>query len=274
MVAAAFQVVLPKGLEWACVGIALGSVGGEALAFCYTFTLYLRDRRKRMKNAGKGKGEKVASDVLSIAVPVALSSYLKSALVTLENILIPAGFRKYGADTAQALAQYGMMEAMVMPVLSFPGGVDYLIFLAAGAGGRRMAGNRQESEIDRLTEQTLRGTFLFSLPVATAFILFGEQLGSSIYGNAEAGQMLWVMAPLTPIPLSGYCRGCTAQRDGPATFGAAVFDYRLVPQRLIIIHAAADIRAERVHHRFILHQLCQCSAVDFTADGGHADTFQ
>ena len=199
VVAAAFQVVLPKGLEWACVGIALGSVGGEALTFWYTFVLYLRDRRKRMKNAGKGKGEKVAGDVLSIAVPVALSSYLKSALVTLENILIPAGFRKYGADTTQALAQYGMMEAMVMPVLSFPAALitSFSSLLVPEVAEWRATG--RESEIDRLTEQTLRGTFLFSLPVATAFILFGEQLGSSIYGNAEAGRMLWVMAPLTPI---------------------------------------------------------------------------
>ena len=42
-------------------------------------------------------------------------------------------------------------------------------------------------------------TLLFALPVSAAFICFGEELGGAIYGNPEAGKMLWIMAPLTPI---------------------------------------------------------------------------
>ncbi|MEG2597519.1 MAG: oligosaccharide flippase family protein, partial [Oscillospiraceae bacterium] len=118
IVSVALTFLLPKGMTWACVAIALGSVGGEALAFLYTFTLYMIDRKRRIFKPQKQKS--TTKKVLSITIPVALSSYLRSALVTLENILIPKGFKKYGATGESALAQYGMMEAMVMPILTFP----------------------------------------------------------------------------------------------------------------------------------------------------------
>ncbi len=197
VVSIAFQFVLPNGLEWACTGIALGSVVSEGLTFFYTLTLYLWDKRQRRFSPEKVGA--TAGNVLHIAVPVALSNYLKEALVTLENILIPRGFRKYGADSALALSQYGMMSAMVMPILNFPAALitSFASLLVPEVAEWRATG--RESEIDRLTEQVLRITLLFALPVSALFICFGVQLGSAVYDNRQVGQMLWVMAPLTPI---------------------------------------------------------------------------
>ena len=198
-VAAAFFLFLPDGaeqLERACIGIAAGSVSGEALAFCYTFSLYLR-AKSRVKKADSLRSQ--TRPVLSIAVPVAFSSYLKSALTTVENILIPRGFSRYGADRTLALSQYGMMEAMVMPVLSFPSALitSFSSLLIPEVAQWRAEG--KNAEIDRLTGEALKATFFFALPVSAVFILFGEQIGSAVFGKPEAGRMLWVMAPLTPI---------------------------------------------------------------------------
>lgn len=197
VVALAFQIVLPKGLEWSCVGIALGSVGGEAVAFCYTLTLYLRDKHKRRFQ--KEKCAVMAKPVLAIAGPVALSGYLKASLSSIENILVPRGLRRYGADTATALSQYGLMEAMVMPILNFPAALiaSFSNLLVPEVAEWRATGKTKE--IAKLTGRVLRVTMLFALPVSAAFICFGAELGGAVYGNPEAGKMLWIMAPLTPI---------------------------------------------------------------------------
>ena len=197
VVSIGFLIVLPGGLEYACAAIALGSVGGEALAFLYTLTLYLLDKRKR-----RFKPEKfpdTTKKVLSITVPVALSSYLKSALVTAENILIPRGFRKYGADAAGALAQYGMMEAMVMPILTFPAALltSFSSLLVPEVAESNATGRRHQ--IDLLTSRVLWATMLFALPVTACFICFAEELGMAVYQSSESGEMLRVMAPLVPI---------------------------------------------------------------------------
>lgn len=197
VVAVGFLFLLPDGLEYACAAIALGSAGGEALAFLYTLTLYLLDKRKR--NFKPRKFPDTTRKVLSITVPVALSSYLKSALVTAENILIPRGFRKYGADAAGALAQYGMMEAMVMPILTFPAALltSFSSLLVPEVAESNATGRKKQ--IDRLTGNVLRGTMLFALPVTAVFVCFAEDLGLAVYQSSESGAMLRIMAPLVPI---------------------------------------------------------------------------
>ena len=197
VVSIGFVFLLPGGLEKSCAAIALGSVGGEALAFCYTLALYLRDRKKRAFIPQKHPG--TTRKVLAITVPVALSSYLKSALVTAENILIPRGFRRYGADTGSALAQYGMMEAMVMPILTFPAALltSFSSLLVPEVAESNATG--QKRQIDRLTSKVLWATILFALPVTAAFICFAEELGLAVYQSSESGHMLRVLAPLVPI---------------------------------------------------------------------------
>ncbi len=197
VVSAGLTILLPKGMTWACAAIALGSVGGEALAFLYTLVLYLRDRRKR--NFTPKRQKETTRKVLSITIPVALSSYLRSALVTIENILIPRGFKKYGATGQSALAQYGMMEAMVMPILTFPSAflTSFSSLLVPELAEAAAVGNRRQ--INRLASRVMQLTLFFSLPITAAFIAFGEDLGLAVYQSAEAGAMLRVLAPLVPM---------------------------------------------------------------------------
>ena len=197
VVSAGLTILLPKGMTWACAAIALGSVGGEALAFLYTLVLYLRDRRKR--NFTPKRQKETTRKVLSITIPVALSSYLRSALVTIENILIPRGFKKYGATGQSALAQYGMMEAMVMPILTFPSAflTSFSSLLVPELAEAAAMGNRRQ--INRLASRVMQLTLFFSLPITAAFIAFGEDLGLAVYQSAEAGAMLRVLAPLVPM---------------------------------------------------------------------------
>lgn len=197
VVSVGLTILLPKGMTWACAAIALGSVGGEALAFLYTLVLYLRDRRKR--NFTPKRQKETTRKVLSITIPVALSSYLRSALVTIENILIPRGFKKYGATGQSALAQYGMMEAMVMPILTFPSAflTSFSSLLVPELAEAAAMGNRRQ--INRLASRVMQLTLFFSLPITAAFIAFGEDLGLAVYQSAEAGAMLRVLAPLVPM---------------------------------------------------------------------------
>ena len=197
VVSAGLTILLPKGMTWACAAIALGSVGGEALAFLYTLVLYLRDRRKR--NFTPKRQKETTRKVLSITIPVALSSYLRSALVTIENILIPRGFKKYGATGQSALAQYGMMEAMVMPILTFPSAflTSFSSLLVPELAEAAAVGNRRQ--INRLASRVMQLTLFLSLPITAAFIAFGEDLGLAVYQSAEAGAMLRVLAPLVPM---------------------------------------------------------------------------
>lgn len=197
IVTAGLVVAAPKGMTYACCAIALGSVGGEGLAFCYTLFLYLQDRRRHQFIPRRERG--TTKKVLSITIPVALSSYLKSALVTIENILIPRGFKKYGASGSGALAQYGMMEGMVMPILTFPAAflTSFSSLLVPEIAEARARGNFHQ--INRLASKVFQLTMLFSIPLTALFLCFSHELGEAIYQSEEAGDLLTLLAPLVPL---------------------------------------------------------------------------
>jgi len=58
------------------------------------------------------------ASVLSICIPVALGSYLRTALIAAENLMIPLQFEKYGV--INPVGEYGIIKAMAMSVVMFP----------------------------------------------------------------------------------------------------------------------------------------------------------
>ena len=56
-------------------------------------------------------------------LPVAASAYLRSALTTAENTMIPKMLEKFSGLKETALASYGVVHGMVMPLVFLPSGV-------------------------------------------------------------------------------------------------------------------------------------------------------
>lgn len=193
-----FRLLVPADdLSLACAAAAAGCLGGEAISFFYSLILYLYDRNRRKFTRVSSPG--ITSRMLRITVPVALSSYLKSTLRTIENLLIPLGFRKYGASGSSALAQYGMTEAMVMPILTFPAALltSFASLLVPEMAESRAVGD--EKRISRIVEKAVSSTLIFSAAMTGIFVFFPEQLGFAVYQQPGVGSMLGVLAPLTPL---------------------------------------------------------------------------
>ena len=187
---------LPQGLEAACISVVLGSLGSEVLGCLYLFILYKTEKKKKPVPASQ-KG--VLKKILGISMPIAASFYLRSSLRTAEGILIPSSLERYGLTNGQALAQYGVIVGMSMPVLFFP---TVLLFpvstllvpeiaKSSAAGNRRRVGNT--------VSRVVRLALLLSALCCVVFLLFSGSLGQAIYKSAEAGAVLAILAPLTPL---------------------------------------------------------------------------
>ena len=62
----------------------------------------------------------------AVESPEALNDYLRAGLGTVEQFLIPYGLEKTGSRH-EALAAYGMISAMVFPVLWFPSEIIFAL---------------------------------------------------------------------------------------------------------------------------------------------------
>lgn len=174
--------------------LMLGSTLGEAASFTLTGLCFLRCARGRKRGTPAP-----LRGILRIAVPVVSSSFTRSGLSSLENLLVPRGFRLHGADLADSLSQYGRMQAVAMPVILFPAALvtsmcQLLIPKLA------FAASRGDKETIRNTAgRAIRFTLAFSFFITTLLIVFADPLCRFFFQSAEAGNLLRIMAPIVPL---------------------------------------------------------------------------
>ncbi len=195
--------IAPRGTEYACLALVVGTAAAEGLSFFYLLIFYLVDKKRHIQ-ADKGTLQPdMKRRMLSISLPIALSSYLRSGLVTIEHILIPIGLRRHGSDYQTALASYGTIHGMVFPLILFPSAVcstfaglivPELSELAAKYGNVR--GNKH---ICYIVKRALCFSLLFGIGTAGIFLCFARPLGLLVYGSEEAAKYIGIFASLIPV---------------------------------------------------------------------------
>lgn len=191
------ELFVPSGVEYACAAVSLGIVMSEGVSFFYMLFSCLHSGAKEKGSLPSRRGQ--TSRMLSIAVPIALSSYLRSGLSTMREVLIPSGLEKYGGSYEQALASYGVIQGMTMPILYFPA-----VFLNSFSGllMPEMARYYQQGykvSIRNAAERVIRITLLFSLGAAALLTAFSNELGMLFYSSREVGRYLLILAPLVIV---------------------------------------------------------------------------
>lgn len=197
VVVLALTAIPTDNLEYACAAVIVGGVAGETLSFFLLYILYRIDRRRFVR---KGQpGTHLTRRMFSIAVPLALSSYARTALSTIQQLLVPRGFRAYGASSEAALAAYGVIQGMVFPVITFPAAFFSSIaeLLIPDLTEAQMAGNQRF--ISRYVGRILFFCCMFTIGVMGIIFRFARYLGATIYASSQAGFFIRAFAPLILI---------------------------------------------------------------------------
>lgn len=188
---------MPNGIESACIALVLGGVLGEGISFLYLFLLFLVDKRRYKRNTKLHTS--LTQRMLEISIPVALSSYVRSGLNLYKQIMVPAGLEKSGASCGVALAQYGMIRGMVLPVLLFPSA-----FLAAFSSLLipEIAENFVKKNVLRISyiiSRIFKITLLFSICVSFILFFYSNELSLLLYKNLEPAGFIRILSPLVVI---------------------------------------------------------------------------
>ncbi len=186
----------PERPELCCAAVALSGAAADLISLALAALLY-RWEQRGVPRPGAGGG--IGKRLLGLSLPLALSSYARTALSTLQHMLVPRSLRRGGVSAAAALGVYGTVSGMVFPVLGFASVffnalAEMLIpELTAAQVRADRAGMR------RSAQRTLSACFLFSALVSALIFLLGPGLGERIYHSAEAGQYLRCLAPLVIV---------------------------------------------------------------------------
>ncbi|WP_296647658.1 oligosaccharide flippase family protein [Romboutsia sp. 13368] len=192
-------ICLPKGLNFTCALIAIGTTIGNIASAIYFCILFLFEKKTGYKSGYSRNNKYSFFKIFSISFPIACSSYIQTGLRTVEDLLIPDALRRYGSSTASSLSIFGMIKGMALPILNFPS-----IFLASFSTliipeiAEANALN-QHKRVIYIISKVFKFTLLIAVFASGLFIIFSEELGLAIYNNTQVGLMMKILAPLIPF---------------------------------------------------------------------------
>lgn len=190
---AVFFFLMPDELDAGrlCAAAASGATAGEISSFAFLFTVFAFTSKVR------GGSAPSRSELISEIAPLAAGSYVTTALHSGEGLLIPLCLTLYGGDRSTALAEYGMIRGMVIPLLFFPFSfLSSLVSLLIPDLSRE--GMRGQDAVRHRVNRIIGPSLIFSLFVGAVFFLFPSQLAVLFYKSDECSYALRVLAAVTP----------------------------------------------------------------------------
>ncbi len=181
-------------LSQACAVILFGATFAEGVSLLLCALLY-----RRVRSAGAAEAALPWGALLRGVLPIWLGALLQCGMQTAENLLIPPLLQRGALSASQALAQYGLLSGMVLPILLFPAAFPAAVgTLLLPEMARERARGREERK-RALTRKALGAALGLSLLCAGCFLLFGEKLMLLLYGSESAGGLLLLLTPLLPL---------------------------------------------------------------------------
>lgn len=190
------NIFMPSGLDCMCLALIIGDVISEVLSLLLLYFLLLKD--KNYSRSYRFIGNSYIPRILKISLPVAFTSYIKSGLSTLKQIIIPISLEKSGIGCSLALSNYGVVNGMAMPVIMFPS-----VFINCFASllvpeFTRYYVKKDLTRIKQMSSFILVTTLVFSILICIIIFFSAESICQALYKHSDIYKYVRILSFLIP----------------------------------------------------------------------------
>lgn len=190
--------IFPKTINYSILALCLGSTLSEIIYFIFLYIMYKKDSKKII-NTNNSSTSNLTKRLLKISIPIAITSYIRSFLSTLKQILIPIRLKLYGMDYSTAVANYGIITGMALPVIMFSSVIVYSYSSLLVPEFSRYSVAKDNSKMEKSISKLFKITLYFSICVTGILMFFGNSLGNILFKTPKVGYYIKIMAPLIPL---------------------------------------------------------------------------
>lgn len=228
--AAALRILAGWGAGYGCAAVLIGNTVSEAVS-CLLMAAFAWREPSFRPGAGEPLHPYTQRELWDIVLPVEGSRLLASALQAAESSLIPYCLALYLGDRTEAMAQYGNLKGMALPLLFFPFSVLAALSSLLMPEITRAYTRRDTAATNRLIGAMAKATGAFSVLAGAGFVLLGAPLAEALYRDPQVGTYVHVLGFVAPFMyfesmVDGVLKGLGEQ--------LATFRYSLVDSALRI----------------------------------------
>lgn len=187
--------LLPLGIEYGAVGLALGMVSGEAVGFFTILALYRRHKnQQKLAQSSKTPGIwSIAKRLFALGLPITAGRFVASGAQTVDSILIPLRLQAAGYSLREATSLYGQLGGAAFTLLTFPTVFTFSLATSLVPAISEALAQKRQVTIQYRTSEAIRVTILIGTPFLIFLYFFGSQL-CEIFKSPNAGRALSALA--------------------------------------------------------------------------------
>lgn len=190
-----FTVRESKGLPvTAATGMA-GLLCGEAASCLFSLTVCsLSAKDFHIKNPMDLTGK-----MLHMAVPLSLNRVILSFIHSMEAVLVPSMLRLNGLSSSESLSTFGILSGMAFPLIMLPSTLinSFSAMLLPAVSGANSS--RHTASVRKTISTAYEYSMLIGIFCLGAFLIWGNQAGTLLFGVPEVGVYVTAFAWICPF---------------------------------------------------------------------------
>jgi stage V sporulation protein B len=217
------SLLMPYGVEFAAAGGMIGMVVGEFAGLCLMLYHFKKDPSRPLFRHPPAFVRKLplaqtVRGLFRISMPVTASRLVGHVTYAFEPILVAQSLALAGIATGVATSLYGQLAGMVIPLVYFPSFLTHALSVSLVPAISEAAAVNNDRAVYWRLKQSFRLSLIVGAPAAAVMTVMAEPLCVLIYGNAEAGRLMQLMAPFTLLwylqgPFAAVLQGLDRAKD-------------------------------------------------------------
>jgi stage V sporulation protein B len=193
------QYFIPHGLTYACAACVIGIVAEEVFSFLFVFASYRKFKQScRFEQKPSLSYKNALKMILAICLPLAGNRISGSLLGALENTLMPQRLAIFSGSGADAMASFGKLSGMAMPLIFFPSAFLSSVSVSLLPVISEAHATNNMKRINRTVSKTILFTAVVGIGAAGLFTVFSREMGSAVY-NQDIGHYLRILGVMCPF---------------------------------------------------------------------------
>lgn len=187
--------LMPGDINRASLMLVTTTTISEIISCLTAFKLFYHESKKISDERYNECNLNIDREIFKISLPVAVTTYIRSGLNTLKQVLIPKSLKKTGLSYTSSLAIYGTICGKVLPIISFPLVVVQCIATVIIPEFSELNVTYRRNEIKVRLESIVKKVMLFGILIFGYFMVMSEELGLLLYKDETVRKIFKIALP-------------------------------------------------------------------------------